>query len=203
MQRRDGPPIIGLAGGIGAGKTAVANILAELGCVVANSDALARQALGEPAIRETIVKWWGRAVLDAEGGLNRSAIAGIVFNDPQQRRRLEQLVHPWVESRRRDLFTRAAPRTPALIIDAPLVFEAGLDAECDAIIFVEAPRDARLARVQAERGWDAAELARREQSQLPLDDKRSRADHVVENNGDLASLRHVVRRVLKTIIESR
>lgn len=196
-------PVIGLTGGIGAGKSAVAQILAELGCVVSNSDADAREALRDREIRDTIVQWWGPGVLDDAGGeIDRSKLAAIVFADPAERKRLEGLTHPWIERRRRVRFANAPPDAPALVIDAPLLLEAGLDRLCDAIIHVEADRAVRLARLAASRRWEEAELARREKSQMPLDQKRLRADHVVDNNGDLSQLRAQVRHVLDTIVET-
>ncbi len=97
-------------------------------------------------------------------------MARILYARPGQRRRLESLVHPWIETRRRALFEEAPPATPALVIDAPLLFEAGLDRECTAVIFVETDRPRRLGRLVDSRGWDEAELTRREESQLSLDD---------------------------------
>ena len=76
------PPVIGVAGGVGAGKSAVAKALADLGCVVADSDALARQALGDPSVRETLIGWWGEGILDDAGDVDRSAVARIVFDRP-------------------------------------------------------------------------------------------------------------------------
>jgi dephospho-CoA kinase len=195
--------IIGLTGGIGAGKSAVAKILADLGCVVASSDRDGRAALCDPVIRDTLVRWWGRSVLDDDGAVDRSAVAAIVFSDPEERRRLEALTHPWIEARRRVLFDSAAPDAPALVIDAPLLVEAGLDDECDVVLFVDAPRDVRLARLREDRGWDDDELTRREDSQLPLDVKRKRADHVVRNDGDLSELTARVRSILSETVESR
>jgi dephospho-CoA kinase len=196
-------PIIGLAGGVGAGKSAVAEILERLGCVVADSDGTGRAALRDPAIRDTLVGWWGDDVLDEMGEIDRSAVAKIVFARPDQRRRLESLVHPWIEVRRRTLFGQAPPDTRALVIDAPLLFEAGLDAECDAVIFVETDRAARLARLTENRGWGEHELARREDSQLPLDEKRARSDYVIVNDGDLRALIEQVRRTLNEIVQPR
>lgn len=193
------PPIIGLAGGIGSGKSAVAAILRDLGCLVSDSDEAARAALREPALRREIVSWWGEGVLDADGEIDRAKVAAIVFSDPEQRRRLERLTHPWIEQRRRARFAAAPAGTRALVIDAPLLFEAGLDAECDAVIFVDADRDTRLARVRRDRGWDEAEFAAREDSQMPLDEKRNRADHVVANNGALSDLLEQVRTILNQI----
>jgi len=196
-------PIIGLTGGIGSGKSEVSKILAELGCVVADSDGMARQVLKEEDVRDEIVRWWGHRVLDDAWQVNRAAVASIVFNDPEQRKKLEGLVHPRVEAMRRALFASAADSAPALVIDAPLLVEAGLDAECDSIWFIDAPREQRLERVRAQRGWDADELARREESQMPLDEKRSRADHVIANDGDRQHLSEQVRRFLNEILGAR
>src|SRR5262249_18926182 len=160
------------------GKSTVARILADLGCVVVNSDEAGRAALRDPKIKQSLTEWWGAGILDQAGEIDRSKVAHIVFNDPAQRRRLEQLTHPWIEHRRREQFSAASPGTPALVIDAPLLFEAGLDRLCDAVIFVDAPRESRMTRVEAARGWKASELAKREDSQMPLDQKRLRADYV-------------------------
>ena len=195
-------PVIGLTGGIGAGKSEVARILAERGCVVSHSDDDGRAALEDAEIRATIVSWWGDRVLDDDARIDRRAVAHIVFADPIERRRLEALTHPWIERRRKMRFAAAAAETPAFVIDAPLLIEAGLDAKCDAVIFVDAPFETRLARVSAGRGWTEAELRLREDSQLPLDVKRSKADHVIQNDGDLNELSKQVHTVLDTILDT-
>jgi len=198
------PPIIGLAGGVGSGKSTVAGILRDLGCFVTNSDEQARAALRDPEIKQTLVRWWGDRVLDATTGeIDRSVVASIVFNDREERRRLETLTHPWIEARRREEFAAAPPGTKAYVIDAPLLFEAGLDRACDSVIFVDAPEAIRQARVQASRGWDSGELARRESAQMPLDLKRKRAHHMVQNDGDLPELQRQVSRILEAILTIR
>jgi dephospho-CoA kinase len=196
-------PIIGLTGGIGSGKSEVSKILAELGCVVADSDSMARQVLKEKDVIDEIVRWWGHRVLDDAWQVNRAAVAAIVFNDPEERKKLEGLVHPRVEAMRRKQFAAAPARSPALVIDAPLLVEAGLDADCDSVWFVDCPREKRLERVHRQRGWDEQEFARREESQMPLDEKRSRADYVVANDGDRHHLADQVRRFLNEILEAR
>ena len=193
------PPIIGLTGGIGSGKSTVARILRILGCTVSESDDAARAALRDPDIRREIVSWWGEGILGDDGEIDRGRVAAIVFGDAGERRRLETLTHPWIEQRRRELFAAAPPEARALVIDAPLLMEAGLDATCDAVIFVEADRAVRQARVRAARGWDDAMLAAREDSQLPLDAKRNRADYVVANNGALSDLLERVTSILDQI----
>lgn len=198
------PVVIGLAGGVGAGKSAAARALADLGCAVVDSDAEARAALLRDEVRDELVRWWGESILDAEGRVDRSAVAKIVFADEAERRRLEGLIHPLLR-RTREAVKAEAARTgaPAVVLDAPLLFEAGLDRECDAVIFVDAPREARLERVRRTRGWDEAELARREKSQAPLEDKRRRADYAVVNDGGEAELKHRIAAVFERIIASR
>jgi dephospho-CoA kinase len=193
------PPVIGLAGAIGAGKSTVAGILGEAGCLVSDADRLAREVLAESDVVAELVSWWGSGVLDADGRPDRKAIAEIVFADPEARQRLEDLVHPRVHAARAAAFASAPPNTPALVIDAPLLFEAGLAEACDAVVFVDAPRKTRIERV-ARRGWDAAELDRREAAQWPLDRKRASADHVLVNDADLASLRTQVLEQLGRIL---
>ena len=198
-----GPVIIGLAGGIGAGKSSVAAALRDLGCVVIDSDAEAKAALRRPEVRAEIARWWGASVLDAAGEVDRGAVARIVFSDSAQRRRLEALIHPLLKLTRDAVIAEAGERgTPAVVLDAPLLFEAGLDRECDAVIFVDAPRAERLRRVRA-RGWDDAELARREKSQAPLETKRRSADHVVDNSAGEPDLRARVSEVFSAIMQGR
>lgn len=196
------PPIIGLVGGIGSGKSTVAGILAEQGCLVVDSDQLARQALNQPQIKDKLVSWWGSAILDSDGHIDRSKVASIVFCSLDERKRLESLVHPWIEKQRLSLFESAPPKTLALVIDAPLLIEAGLHTDCDAVLYIDTDRETRLTRLVKSRKWNEKELARREDSQLPLDDKRSIAHHIVENKGDLQSLTEIVRQVLREIINS-
>ncbi len=197
------PPIIGIAGGIGSGKTAVARALAALGCEVCNSDDAARTVLALPEVSAAIIKRVareGRGVALSDGSVDRSALAHAIFTDPVLRRDIESIMHPRIEALRRAQFAAASTTARALVIDAPLLFEAGLDRECDAVLFVETPRALRLDRLHVARGWSDAELARREDSQLPLDEKRRRSSDVVENHADAASLERAVAVVLGRIL---
>lgn len=194
------PPVIGLVGGIGSGKSAVARAWRELGCCVCESDQLARAALEDPAIKATLVGHWGPRILAAGGTVDRAAVAQIVFADPAERRFLESTTHPWIERTRRASFAAAPADTPAFVIDAPLLLEVGLDRECDAVVFVDAPREERLRRVREHRGWTDEELTRREAAQWPLDRKRAAATHVIANDADLATL---LRRATETLAAIR
>lgn len=190
-------PVIGLVGGVGSGKSEVARILAERGFVVIDADRLAKQALERPDVKQRLVGWWGGAVLNPDGTVDRSAIAAIIFADPEQRRRLEALTHPIVKESRRDYAARAAAeRRPGAVLDAPLLIEAGSDADCDLVVFVDAPELARLHRVKESRGWDEHELRRREKAQLPLEEKRRRADLVIVNDAGRDELERRVEQVL-------
>ena len=205
-----GRPIIGIVGGVGSGKSYVAGLFGELGCLVVDSDAQVREAYRDPRVGEAIRGWWGGGVFHADGTINRSAVAAKVFADLAEKRRLEGLLHPMIAAARERAMAAAAAsdrQVLAFVWDAPLLFEAGLSAQCDAVVFVDAPLDVRLARVRATRGWDEAELLRRENSQMPLDTKRGLSDHHVENAADAVvdapgsnDLREQVRRVLSQIL---
>ena len=193
-------PTIGIAGGIGSGKSTVARTLARLGCEVCISDDAARAVLDAPEVRSAILARVGAHVAAPDGSIDRAALGRAIFADATLRSDVERIMHPRIEARRRAQFAAAPLSTRAFIVDAPLLFEVGLERECDAVIFVDAPREHRLARVRATRGWDDAELARREASQMPLDEKRRRSSDVVENSGDPALLEAIVARTLDAII---
>jgi len=196
-------PVIGIVGGIGAGKSEVASVFASLGCAVADSDRQVRAALDEPEIIRTLESWWGPEVLHADGSVNRSGVAAIVFEDQEQRRRLESLLHPLVHAARVDVIRHAAENgARAVIVDAPLLFEAGVDRECDAVVFVDAPQELRAQRVRLARGWSEQELARREASQMPIDQKRALCRFAIVNDGDLDKIRPQAERVLAELESS-
>lgn len=194
--------MIGLAGGVGAGKSAVAAAFAALGCVVSDSDRDAGGALETPGVRAELVRWWGDRVLTADGGIDRRVVAAIVFADPSQRARLEALIHPMVHRARAERVRSATiDGVRAVIVDAPLLFEAGVDDECDAVVFVDASRETRLARVRS-RGWDEGELERRESAQWPLERKRAASDYVIANESDRRHLESEAARVLEDLARS-
>jgi dephospho-CoA kinase len=178
----------------------VARLFAEHGYVVIDSDKEAKAALDRPLVREELVKWWGKGVLGADGRIDRRAVAGIVFSDANERMRLEQLVHPLVKATRTEMVERAAREgRPGVIVDAPLLLEAGIDKECDVVVFVDSPREQRLARVRDSRGWDEAEMQRREKAQIPLEEKRGRSDEVIVNDATPEVLRHRLDRIVKKL----
>ncbi|MGN6627992.1 MAG: dephospho-CoA kinase [Tepidisphaeraceae bacterium] len=195
-----GKPIIGVVGGIGSGKSFIARCFGELGACVIDSDALVHQVYTQPEVRQILKDWWGDAVFNADGSVNRRAIAARVFTDASALRRLEELVHPLVNQARDRLMRAAAsdPAVTAFVWDTPLLLETGAQDRCDAVVFVDVPEEIRLQRVAA-RGWDADELRRREKLQMALDKKRLLSQYVVSNAADADSARLLVRNLFAQI----
>src|SRR5947209_4925672 len=183
-------PVVGLVGGIGSGKSRVAAEFARRGARVISGDGLAHEALRRPEVREGIVRRWGRDLLDEHGEVRRPRLGAIVFGDEAERKALEALVHPWIKGRIRAEVeaARADPGVPLVVLDAAIMLETGWAGVCDRLVYVEAPREVRLRRVAEQRGWTDGEVAAREGAQLPLTEKASRADHVLDNS---ASLEHL------------
>lgn len=194
---------MGLMGQPGSGKSTVASVMAEMGGGVVDADALSRGVLAEPAVVDELVSWWGEGVRSDDGTLDRAAVGRRVFSDPEALARLEGLVHPRVAEGRAALHRQyeSDPAIRFIVEDCPLLIESGLDASCDRLLLVEAPREVRLKRVTS-RGWDAAELERREAQQAPLDTRRSRADDVVTNAGDRQQILEPIRRAVRSLLSS-
>jgi len=201
-----GRPIIGIIGGVGSGKSHVARLFGEMGCAVIDSDRQVAEVYRWPEVLETLRGWWGRQVIGPDGELDRRAVARIVFGDPEQRKRLEGLVHPLVgQLRDRDMrLASSDERVVGYVWDTPLLVEAGLDGACDAVVFVEAPEEERRERVMRTRGWSQAEWQAREKSQMALDNKRKIAKYIIRNTaGADEDVRSQVREVLSCILAER
>ena len=188
------PLVLGLVGGIGAGKSQVAEAFARRGARVISGDALAHAALREPAIKDLVVGRWGKRLLDDKGEIQRRLLAEVVFADADERRALEAMVHPWIKDRIRAEVeaARADAATRLIVLDAAVMLEAGWHDVCDHLVFIEAPREVRLRRVAEQRGWTVQEVEAREAAQLPLTAKAAQADHTLDNSTTLERLDHQV-----------
>jgi dephospho-CoA kinase len=181
--------VIGLAGGVASGKSAVAAMFAQLGAVVMDADAIGHAVLHEPEVVQAAQQRWGSAILHPDGSLSRAAIAHIVFA-PDHREELEfwqRVTHPRITAavmRRLAECRRQATPPPAVVLDAALLFEAGWDSLCDLRIFVEVPENQRKQRARS-RGWTDAEFAAREARQLPTSQKRAQCHLVIDNSGTM------------------
>ncbi|MGN6371029.1 MAG: dephospho-CoA kinase [Phycisphaerae bacterium] len=197
-------PVIGLIGGIGSGKSTIARHFASLGCAVIDSDAVAHQVLQSPEVKDLLREWLGDGIFRHDGSVSRRAVAERVFQTPADTQRLNDIIHPRVAQHREKAmagYLREAG-VIAIVWDTPLLLETGLNQECDAVVFVKAPREQRLQRIIASRGWSAAELDRREKLQIPLDKKADIADYCIDNSGDDTSSLRQVQRVLSQILAS-
>lgn len=195
-------PIIGICGGIGSGKTRVAEEFGGLGCRVSDSDADNRALLETMQVQVTLREWWGDDVICPDGCTDRSRIARIVFGDAAAKKKLEGLLHPLIAARRETMIAECKQdrMVRAIILDSPLLFESGLDRRCDHIVFVDTEEVVRLQRLKAQRKWDASELRRREQWQKSSEHKRLHSDFVVVNNGASEALKPQVARILEEIV---
>jgi dephospho-CoA kinase len=192
---------IGLTGNVASGKSRVAARLAELGATILDADRQAREAIapGTPALARVIARF-GPAVLHADGSLNRAALGRVVFNDEAARRDLEAIVHPEVARlRASDLATARSRGAQVVVSDVPLLFEAGLEREFDAIMLVHAPEETRRQRLTRDRGLSDAEARAVMAAQGDPEEKRRRATWVIENDGSLADLDHRVEALWPTI----
>jgi dephospho-CoA kinase len=199
---KHGPkPVVGLVGAIGAGKSAAARCFAQRGGHVIDADALGHEALRQPEVATALVTLWGEKVLREDGTLDRRAIGRIVFSDPRQRNALEATVFPHIQGRTRAEIAAAQvnPAVTFVVLDAAVLLEAGWGELVDALVYVDAPRDLRLARLAARSGWDEAELAAREAAQWPAERKKEKATAVVVNDAGRTELQERVDRVLKTL----
>lgn len=184
-----GPPVIGVIGGIGSGKSFVAREYARRWPVaIIDGDVAGHRVLDDPEVIQQIREAFGDEVITAEGRVDRKRVSQRVFGSGQAelkaREVLEGIVHPRIRQLLSEQIAeaRSQPGLQAILLDAAVLLETGWRSLCDVIVFIECPWEERLERVSQSRGWTAADLAAREASQLPLDQKRKEADFVIVNS---------------------
>ncbi len=179
------PRVLGLLAGIGAGKTTVAGLLARRGWTIIDADRIARAVLEDGYLQTRILEVFGPGVQGKDGRVDREALAKRVFRDREARRRLEVLCHPEIQRRILEELDQALAEGHRVVLDVPLLLEKGMASRCDKLLFIEAPAPIRRSRANA-RGIPPEDWAAREAAQCPLEEKKGRADAVVDNSGDLA-----------------
>jgi dephospho-CoA kinase len=181
------PLVVGVTGGAGSGKSTVTRFLGALGAQTADADAIVRWTYLDPDFRRKLVDRFGPDALREDGSVNRDRLASVIFSDQAARRDLEALVHPAVLDCLERMIEeyRAEPeRGPMLVLEIPLLFEAGAERLVDRVVVVTAPQQVREERL-ARRGWSPERIAGVLRSQMPLQEKAARADYVVEAHGPL------------------
>jgi dephospho-CoA kinase len=201
--------VVGLSGGIGSGKSTVLAELVALGATPVDADAIVHelQAPGTPMLVE-IAKAFGDTVIRPDGSLDREALGAIVFRDADARAKLGTLVHPPVIA---EMMRRAKAGIdrgdPMVVLDIPLLFEGAKQGtgsaaamSYDALILVWVPVETQVLRTVDRDGCEVAEAERRIAAQMPIDEKRELADHIIDNSGTLDSTREQVRALYDEIL---
>jgi dephospho-CoA kinase len=194
---------VGLTGGIGAGKSSVARRLAAHGAVVVDADAIAREVVapGTPGLAAVLAEF-GDGVRAADGGLDRAALARIVFNDADALARLNAIVHPLVGARRAEIVA-AAPAGAVVVDDVPLLVETDAARAFDLVLVVAAPEPVRIERLARDRGMSETEARSRITAQATDEQRVAVADVVIDNDATPDALDAEVDRVWRDVIEAR
>jgi len=193
---------VGLTGGVASGKSTVSTMLAELGAVIIDADALAREvvAKGTPGL-EAVVEAFGEELLGPDGELDRPAMGRLVFNDEAARKRLEAIVHPLVFERIVEL-EEQTPADAVVVHDIPLLAESGRADTFDAVIVVDAPPELQVDRMTRDRGWTREDAESRIRSQASPEDRLAVATHVIENTRTREDLRKRVAEVFADVVSA-
>jgi dephospho-CoA kinase len=201
--------VVGLSGGIGSGKSTVSQLFAELGAVIVDADAIVHelQAAGTPLAAE-IAAAFGPDILASDGSLDRKALGDIVFADKEKRAELGRLVHPRVGA---EMFRRTQEAQDSgralILLDIPLLFEGraantGTAARMgyDETVLVWVPAEVQVLRTIERDGCTPDEAQARINAQMPIDDKKPLADHIIDNSGTLEETRAQVERVFAELV---
>ena len=192
--------VIGITGGIGAGKSTVSGYLASLGYPVFDADEVSRglTAAGSPVVDE-LAETFGEEILVRKGVLSREKLAEIVFSDPDKNRKLMQIVTMKVREAGQKWISdyRKKEKYDIIILDIPLLFETGSEDLCDAVWFITEDDEVRRRRVMERDGVTAEQVERRMRSQMPEKEKAERSDEIVDNSRGVEELHRTVDALLK------
>ena len=190
--------VLGLTGGIGSGKSMVASMFAQLGADVIDADQLAREVVepGQPALEE-IATAFGRDILMPDGRLDRGKLARIIFADPVARARLNALTHPRIQERMAAEMALRGSRPGLLIVDIPLLYENDRTGTVERVIVVWVDSRTQLRRLIERDAMTEEEARQRIAAQMSLDEKRARADLVVDNSGSRENTRRQVETIYR------
>jgi dephospho-CoA kinase len=188
--------IVGLTGGLATGKTTVAKIFKELGAEVVDADIIAREIVRKGTeVFDEIVKVFGEGIIGEEGELDRKKLASIIFCDEEAREKLNTITHPPIRKRIVEEIARLKESKRIIVLDVPLLIEAGFSDLVDVVVVVSAGEEEQIRRVMKRDGIKREEALLRIRSQLPLQSKLDAADYVIDNSGPLDRTRMEIRRV--------
>ncbi|WP_372677269.1 dephospho-CoA kinase [Desulfosarcina sp.] len=200
--------IAGLTGGIASGKSTISRFLSAAGARVVDADKIAREVVepGTPGY-DAILAFFGRTIILPDGNIDRKRLGEIIFNDPDKKARLDAIVHPLVVERSAEMIAQITAETPnaVVIMDVPLLIEAGMARDLEEVIVVYVPETLQLERLMNRDGIDEPAAMARIRSQMPIEEKRKRATLVIDNSGTpddsrraaLAVFQHLKQRSIK------
>ena len=182
--------LIGLTGGIGAGKSTVAQLFEERGVPIVDADAIARDVVkpGQPALAE-LVEHFGESILGADGELNRGKLAEVAFADAESHEALNAIMHPAISAETAKRIDALRGDHPVIVHDVPLLVEAGLAGNYDLTVLVDTPAELRLQRLTELRGMDPEDAKKRIAAQATDEQRRAVCDVALDNSGDIGHLR--------------
>lgn len=190
---------IGLTGSIGAGKSTVSAILRELGAPVIDADAISRDITqNDASLLEKIRKEFGNEVFQQDGKLDRGKMAELVFSDTAKREKLENMLHPRIISRMKEM-EYVFDKEDFVVFDVPLLFETGMNKQMDIVWVVDADKEIRIGRLAERNGMSRSEAENRIKAQLSDEKKRAHADLIIENNGTHKELKRKIECLWKSI----
>ncbi len=200
-------PVIGIVGGVGAGKSSVVKRVRNFRLLIIDADQIGHQQLAVESVRNALVGSFGNSILNQEGQINRAALAAFVFGkDPtplKKRDQLNSIVHPRIRAEIRRQIEAIPQDVDAIVLDAALLLESGLATECDAIVFMDTPIEHRQQRVLENRNWSPEELRRREESQWTIEKKREFAQYTVNNSGTVEDAAKEMSEIFREVIEAK
>ncbi|MDR1926652.1 MAG: dephospho-CoA kinase [Endomicrobium sp.] len=191
--------VIGLTGGIATGKSESAKYFEELGAHSIDADTISREltAKGMPALNE-LVNFFGHDILCSNGILNRKKLANIIFSDKQAKLKVEKLLHTYIISHINKIISHKINKYN-VVINAPLLFEVGLDKICDKTVVIWLPYDIQTKRLATRDNLNVEEIENRISSQMPMEEKVKLADFVIDNTGSKKNLRKNIKNLYKLL----
>ena len=197
--------LIGLTGGIATGKSTVSAMLKKAGAIIIDADRIARDVVkkGLPAYRE-IVAQFGTEVLLPDGEINRNMLGDIIFNDHQKKQLLNSIVHPYVneEVNRQIIQIQKTHPNAVIVLDIPLLIEAGMHDDLSEIIVVYTPQDIQIQRLMQRDRISEADALARVQSQMSIEEKKQQATLVIDNSGTIENTRRLTLDIFKRLKDS-
>jgi dephospho-CoA kinase len=197
-------PIIGILGGVGSGKSTVAEEFVKLGCKKIDADKIAHELLGEPVVKNKVVASFGKAVLGSAGEIDHKKLADIVFADGNKLSTLNKIIHPYVLERAEELIKQYSRQNQvkAIVLDMPLLVEVSWAERCDRLIFVDCKLPLRADRAKKMGFFNENQVKIRENFQISLDKKVDIADNIIDNNSGFSALAEQVTNVFSHIVDN-